>query len=114
MFHAFTIFSGGSFLIFGAGYLFSPELQREFVRYGLARVRVAVALLQIAGAAGQLLSLVYPSLAIPAALGLATMMGVAIIVRVNIGDTLLQMLPAIAYLGVNAYLLWIAIARTLV
>ncbi len=81
------------------------------MRYGLERVRVGVALLQMAGATGQLLSLLYPPLAIPAAIGLGLMMGVAVIVRVKLGDSILQMLPAIAYLGVNAYLIWVALGR---
>lgn len=70
-----------------------------------------LAVLQVVGGAGQLLSLVYPPLAMPAALGLGAMMAIAIGVRVWIGDSLVQMLPAVAYLLANAYLIWAAVAR---
>ncbi len=86
-------------------------MRGEFERYGLGRYRVVVAVLQLMGAAGQLLGLRYPLLGCLASGGLALMMLVAVVVRQQISDALPQWVPAAAYLVGNAYLAVASIYR---
>ena len=79
-------------------------MRQEFVRYGLGRCRFVVAILQLAGAFGQILGLRYPLLGCFSSGGLALMMFVALLVRKRIGDRLQQWVPAAVYLAGNVYL----------
>lgn len=81
-----------------------PAMRAEFTRYGMARHRPLVAMLQLAGAMGLLVGLRYPPLGVAAASGLAAMMGVALVVRFRIGDSLAQCIPAAGYFLLNVYL----------
>lgn len=96
---------------FGFGYLVSGSMQAEFQRYGLGSYRVFAAVLQLSGGAGQLLGFTYPRLGGLASGGLALMMLSAVIVRLKIGDSLLQMIPALFYLLVDLYLLQASFRR---
>ena len=111
MYTLLTVISAVSFMGFGIGYLTVPRMRAEFTRYGLARVRILAAWLQVVGGAGQLGGLFLPPLAVAAAVGLAAMMGVAVGVRVRIGDPVVQTLPAVAYLLLDLYLLWASLGR---
>ena len=104
MFLALAGLSSLSMLCFGLGYLFSPRMRAEFGRYRLSRYRRLVAWLQLAGACGLMLGLLYPPIGSAAAAGLTAMMLVAVGVRFNIGDSLLQSAPAGLYLILNLYL----------
>jgi len=104
LFVLLTIVSAVSFAGFGIGYLFIPAMRQEFVRFGLGRYRVVVAILQLAGATGQTLGLSYPLLGCVASGGLAVMMFVALLVRKRIGDRLNEWIPAALYLAGNLYL----------
>ena len=46
----------------------------------------------------------YPLLGIAAGGGLALMMGVAVVTRLRIGDSLFQCVPAVLYLLLNVYI----------
>lgn len=98
------LFSALSFFVYGLGCFFSGHLRREFLRYGLEGQRVFVGLLQGAGAVGLLAGLSQPWMGMAAAGGLALMMAFAVIVRIRLRDTLVQTLPAVFYLLLNAYL----------
>ena len=106
-----SVLCGVSFIGFGIGYLVSPRMRGEFVRYHLPRLRVPAACMQIAGGAGQLVGLYAPWLMTAASAGLAAMMLVAIGVRVSIGDSIVQMLPATGYLVLCLYLLRASLGR---
>ncbi len=79
-------------------------MRQEFERYGLGSCRVIAAVLQLAGAAGQILGLSYPLIGCFASGGLALMMFVALLVRKRIRDRLHQSIPAAVYLAGNLYL----------
>ena len=83
-------------------------MRREFERYRLSKYRPLIACLQIAGAVGQLAGGKYPGLGILASGGLSAMMLIAIAVRLQIGDRLLQCIPAAIYMVGNAYLVFLA------
>ena len=99
-----TVLSAASFIGFGIGYLASPRMRGEFTRYGMARFRVPAACLQLAGGVGQLVGLAVPRVGTAASAGLAAMMLVAVGVRMSIGDSGLQTVPAVAYLLLCSYL----------
>lgn len=79
-------------------------MKQEFLRYRLASQRIPVGILQWCAGSGLLLGLTQPWMGQLAAGGLALMMVVAIIVRIQIKDTLLQTIPALFYLALNIYL----------
>ena len=111
MFLGLTIFSALSMSCFGLGYLFLPRMREEFERYRLSGWRRPVAWLQLAGALGLMLGLSYPPLGTGAAAGLTVMMLTAVGVRVAIGDTLLQLMPAVLYMSLHLYLLMAFLSR---
>ena len=98
------LFSALSFLGYGLGCFFSAYLQQEFRRYRLASQCRLVGLLQCLAALGLIAGFWLPWIGQAAAGGLALMMLVTLGVRIRIGDSLVQMLPALAYLGLNAWL----------
>jgi uncharacterized membrane protein YkgB len=98
------LFSALSFLGYGLGCFFSSYLQQEFRRYQLSAQCKLVGTLQCGAALGLIAGFREPWLGQAAAAGLALMMLVALGVRLRIRDSLLQMLPALGYLLLNAYL----------
>ncbi len=79
-------------------------MKQEFLRYRLASQRVIVGALQWFAGIGLLAGMSQPWLGQLAAAGLALMMLIAVIVRIQIKDTLLQTVPAVFYLALNTYL----------
>jgi len=96
--------SGTVFLGFGLACLSSSYMVDEFARLGVSSLRVLTGWLEIAGALGLVAALGWPELLVPAALGLVLLMVPAVVIRVRAGDTLVQMMPAVALLMVNAFL----------
>jgi uncharacterized membrane protein YkgB len=101
---ALILFSALSFLGYGAACFFSSRMKQEFVRYRLASQRMTVGALQWFAGIGLLAGMSQPWMGQAAAGGLALMMLVAIIVRIQIKDTILQTIPALLYLALNTYL----------
>jgi hypothetical protein len=99
-----VIFSALSFLGYGLGCFFSDYLRQEFRRYQLSDQCKLVGGLQCTAALGLIAGFTLPWLGQAAAGGLALMMLVALGVRIRIRDNALQMLPALSYLVLNAYL----------
>ncbi|MEY4482574.1 MAG: hypothetical protein RL693_26 [Verrucomicrobiota bacterium] len=79
-------------------------MKQEFVRYRLRAQCVRVGLLQLLAGIGLLAGMSQPWIGQAAAGGLALMMLVAVVIRILIKDTLLQTIPAVFYLALNAYL----------
>ena len=98
------LFSALSFLGYGSACFWSGYIKREFERYRLGAQRTLVGGLQLCAAFDLLAGLNEPWMGRAAAGGLALMMLVAVGVRFKIKDTLLQTLPALFYLALNAYL----------
>jgi uncharacterized membrane protein YkgB len=98
------LFSALSFLGYGLGCFFSAYLQGEFRRYHLGAQCRLVGMLQCLAALGLIAGFWLPWLGQAAAAGLAVMMLVALGVRIRIRDRFVQMLPALGYLALNAYL----------
>ena len=79
-------------------------MQQEYVRYGVPQLRPLVGCLQIAGALGLLAGLALPLVGQFAAAGLTLLMFFGVRLRIRIKDSFVQMLPAIFYFALNAYL----------
>ena len=98
------LFSAISFLGYGSACFVASYMKREFDRYRLGSQRTLVGGLEVCAAIGLLAGLSKPWMGRAAAAGLALMMLVAVGVRIKIKDTLLQTVPALIYLALNAYL----------
>lgn len=103
---ALILFSALSFLGYGAACFFSGRMKQEFLRYRLGSQRLLVGFLQCSAGVGLLAGMSQPWMGQAAAGGLALMMLLAVVVRFQIKDNLLQTLPALFYLVLNAYLLF--------
>ncbi|MFM7282532.1 MAG: DoxX family protein [Planctomycetia bacterium] len=99
------VLTAGAFLFYGVLCLFSPAMVLEFERYGMPRMRVLTAVLEILGALGLILGPT-PQWVAAAAAGLCVLMVGALIVRLRIEDPWQAMLPAMVLLLVNG---WIAV-----
>lgn len=101
---ALIIISAVSFLGYGGFCFLSKHTELEFARYRLRSHRFLVGALQWAAGIGLLAGLSEPWMGRAAAAGLAMMMLTAVAVRIRIKDTLVQTLPALFFLALNAYL----------
>lgn len=97
-------FSAISFFLFGGGCFVSSYLRGEYERYGIGKLRALIGVLQLLGAAGLLVGFYMPWIGQFSAAGLAIMMLCGVVVRIKIKDTVVQTLPAFAYMLLNAYL----------
>ena len=76
----------------------------EFDRYGMARLRVLTATIQILGSLGLLAGFFYRPLIVLSAGGFAVMMLIAVLVRIRIRDTISAMVPAFVLLCLNLFI----------
>lgn len=90
-----------AFLFYGSACLLSPKLVAEFDRYRLARWRVLVGWLEIAGAVGLLAGRFFPPLKIAASAGLFALMLCGIWARWRIRDPWYAIAPAFVLAVVN-------------
>lgn len=104
-YEAAKVLSIAAFLFYGLSCLFSDGMVEEFERYGLSRLRRFTGLLEVAGALGLLAGYVLPGLVPAASAGLSLLMALGIATRVRLRDPLVAMLPAVALLLVNAFIL---------
>ena len=93
--------SAAAFLFYGLACLFSAKLVAEFERYRLARWRVVVGGLEVAGALGLIAGWWFPPLQTAAAAGLFALMICGLWARWRIRDPWYVMLPAFVLAVVN-------------
>lgn len=105
------VFSVLSFVISGVSCLRSRHMRCEFERYKLSRFRVFTGSLQLTGAAGLIMGLVFPPLTLLAAGGLSLLMLLGVAARVRVNDSLFQITPAALLSISNLVLLSLAVAR---
>jgi hypothetical protein len=102
------ILSASAFLFYGASCLFSATLMAEFERYRLARWRVLVGSLEIAGALGLLAGQWFLPLKLAAAAGLVALMLCGLWARWRIRDPWYAMMPALVLAMVNLAIIALA------
>ena len=93
--------SAAAFLFYGLACLFSAKLVAEFERYRLARWRVVVGSLEVAGALGLIAGWWFPLLQTAAAAGLFALMICGLWARWRIRDPWYAMLPAFVLAVMN-------------
>ena len=98
-----------AFLFYGIVCISTLHMKVEFERYGLARLRVLVGVLECLGGLGLLVGYFNRPVLVVAAAGLALTMLLGIATRIRIGDSLARTLPAIVLLILNAFVLGVAI-----
>jgi hypothetical protein len=96
-----TAISAVAFLFYGLACLFSAKLVAEFERYRLARWRVVVGGLEVAGAVGLIAGWWFPLLQTAAAAGLFALMICGLWARWRIRDPWYAMLPAFVLAVMN-------------
>ncbi len=103
---AAELISALAFLFYGFQFIFNPKFTTEFERYKLPALRQLTGILEIAGALGIVGGHFYHHSVWLAALGLAILMIFAIITRIRIRDTFIQILPAVVLLALNVFIVW--------
>lgn len=96
--------SAALFLFYGISCLFADGMRAEFERYNLRAYRRLTGLLEVLGAVGLIASLAFPVLLIPSALGLTLLMVLGVMTRLRVRDPLVDAVPALVLLLINAFL----------
>lgn len=95
-----------AFAIYGTMALLSDRMVAEFDRFGMARLRVLTATLQIVGSLGVLAGHFVRPILLLSAGGFAMMMLLAILVRVKIRDPIYTMVPALVLMLLNLFIVF--------
>lgn len=101
--------SSFSFLAYAISYFISPHMKNEFKRFKLEKLGLLTIVLEIVGALGLLLGFFFKPLLILSSGGLALLMFLGVIVRIKLKDSLWMSLPALFYMGLNAYIFYVVI-----
>jgi len=97
-----------SFAWYGTSCFLSKRMTKEFKRYRMNRYRKLTGALQIAGSLGLTLGFFSNSLLFLSAAGLATMMLVAVAVRIKIRDPFYAQIPALLFFTLNLFIAYSA------
>lgn len=82
-------------------------MKSEFKRFQLEKLGLLVVVLEILGAIGLMVGFFfYMPLLIIASCGLALLMLLGLIVRLRLKDSLWISIPALFFMGLNAYIFW--------
>ena len=84
-------------------------MKKEFKRFGLEKMGLFTIILEILGALGLLIGILYHPILIISSLGLSLLMFAGVLVRIKVKDNMWISLPAFLYMLVNAYIFWTAI-----
>lgn len=103
---AALVISSASFAWYGIGCLVSEQMVPEFERYRLGKYRIITGALQVAASLGLIAGYFYRPLLLVSATGLATMMFLAVLVRLRIRDPLYLAIPALVLGSINAFIVW--------
>lgn len=106
---ALILVSSLSFMAYGTTYFTSTRMKEEFKRFGLEKIGPLTAILELLGATGLLVGLKYQPVLLLSAGGLALLMFLGIVVRMNVKDGLLVSLPALFYMLLNAYIFFMSL-----
>lgn len=85
-------------------------MKNEFKRFNLEKLGLLTITLQLLGALGLLIGLLFNPILIISSGGLATLMLLGLLVRIKSKDSIVVSLPAIFFFGLNAYICLEALA----
>jgi hypothetical protein len=104
-FNLLILFSAASFIFYGINCLRSSRIIREFQRFGISDGnRKLTGILQLLGALGLLLGMLYIAIGLLSAFGLFLLMLIGLGVRIRVRDGLIKSFPAFFFMLVNLYL----------
>lgn len=106
-----SLASAVAFFYYGGQTLFATPPRGEYERYGMPRLRIVAGSLQLFGATGVLIGLVFPPIGIAAAGGLTVMMLLGLFVRYRLHDAPRLMVPAGTLAILNATLVVVFLTR---
>lgn len=106
LFISSVLISSLSFLAYSISYFISPHMKSEFKRFKLEKLGPLTIILEILGALGLLVGLLFKPVLLISSGGLALLMMLGLIVRIKLKDSLWISLPAIFYMGLNAYIFY--------
>ncbi|WP_395049297.1 DoxX family protein [Flavobacterium sp.] len=109
LFNSIVILSSFSFLFYGISYFISPHMKNEFKRFKLEKLGLLTIVLEILGAIGLLIGFWYKPILLLSSGGLALLMFLGVIVRIKLKDSLWISLPAVFFMGLNAYIFYVTI-----
>ena len=98
------LISSLSFLIYGVSYFTSPHMKSEFIRFGLEKLGMLTAVLEIGGALGLLMGFMINSILLISSGGLALLMFLGFLARLRVKDSFWVSLPALLYMVLNSYI----------
>jgi len=98
------LISSLSFFGYAVSYFTSPHMKKEFERFGLEKIGLFTIVLELMGAAGLIVGLIYNPILLISSLGLALLMLVGLMVRIRLKDNMWISLPAFFYMGLNTYI----------
>jgi len=102
-----VLFSSLSFIGYSISYFTSSHMQTEFERFKLKKFGVFIIILEMLGAIGLLAGLVFTPILLLSSGGLAILMLLGLITRIKSKDSFLVSSPAIFYMILNSYILYL-------
>ncbi len=109
LFHICIYLSSLSFFAYCISYFTSRHMKSEFKRFKLEKLGLLTIILEFVGAVGLLIGLQYNPILLISSGGLALLMFFGTIVRIRLKDGLWVSLPALFYMGLNAYIFFEAL-----
>jgi hypothetical protein len=103
------IISSISFLSYGTTYFTSSQMKDEFKRFGLEKFGTMIAILELAGAIGLLVGLMFNVVLLISSGGLSLLMLLGIAVRLRVKDRFLVLLPALTFMLLNLLIFFISL-----
>ena len=101
-----VVFSALSFIFYGINSFFSKRMVSEYARWGYSNHRILLGSIQLLGGIGLLVGLTNSVLLSVASFLLTFMMITAVLVRIKIKDSLINMFPAVFYTCLNFIILY--------
>lgn len=98
------VFSSLSFFAYGIFYFIDPLMKSEFKRFKLEKLGLLTIVLQLLGAVGLIVGLLFNPILIISSGGLALLMFFGLLVRVKLKDSLMVSLPALFFCCLNLYI----------
>jgi hypothetical protein len=104
-----VLVSSFSFFLYAVSYFISPHMKNEFKRFELEKLGLLTIILEILGASGLLIGLFINPILLISSSGLALLMLLGLILRIKLKDSFWVSIPALFYMGLNAYIFYIGI-----
>jgi hypothetical protein len=84
-------------------------MKQEFERFGLKKYSLTIIMLQLLGATGLIVGLKFNPILMISSFGLALLMFFGVLVRIKLKDSFWVSLPAVFFMGINAYIFFASI-----